>query len=112
MSELKPLLAEPSPEPKCKGVVYKADVQHCKTQRGVLFSVRLNKMKRLSCPGCEQCGFLEDDLGEIDPKHWPIIGIATVEPGKLYTIDVVNIGRDLESGYVDAWDLKVTPFDG
>lgn len=110
MSELKPLLAKPNPEPKCSGVVYKADVQHCKTQRGVLFSVRLNKMKRLSCPGCEYCGFLEDDLSEIDPKYWSIIDIATAEPGKLYTIEVVNIGRDWESGHVDSWDLKMVPY--
>lgn len=109
MNNFKALLSGPDTEAKCRGIVYRADVQHCKTERGVMFSVRLNKMKRMSCPGCERCAYLEDDLGEIDPVHWPVIGIEKAEHGRLYTIDIVNISTDWESGHADAWDLKLIP---
>ncbi len=94
----------------CKGTIYKADVQHCVTKKGVLFSVRLNKMKRLSCKGCEHCGWLDDELSEIDPEVWPIIDIQDVEHGKLYVINVTNIAKDWETGFADSWDLKVNEY--
>lgn len=90
-------------------VVYKADVQHCQTVKGVLFSVRLNKVKKLSCPGCAYCGAIEDDLSNIG-VDWPIIGIEACEHGKLYTISECNISKDWETGVVDDWDLKVTEY--
>ena len=94
----------------CNGIIYKADVQHCSTARGVLFSIRLNKMKRLSCPGCKQCGFIEDDLGMVS-LIWPIIGIEKAEHNKLYALVPCNESRDYESGYIDSWDLKLVGYD-
>lgn len=91
----------------CKGQIFRADVQMCMTKRGVMFSVRLNKLKRMSCPGCEYCSWITDDLSEIDPDHWPIIGIESAEHGKLYTLEMCNVGRDYETGMVDEWDLRV-----
>lgn len=96
---------------QCKGVVFKADVQHCRTQRGVLFSIRLNKMKRMSCTGCAYCWWLDEDLSNIDSEYWPIIDIEKAEHGKLYTIEMCNVGRDWESGHVDSWDLKLVPYE-
>jgi len=98
---------EPVQENQCKGDIFKANVSLCKTERGVLFSVRLNKMKRLSCPGCKYCGWLDDDLNELDPERFPLLGIENVEHGKLYTITTTNVSRDFETGWIDSWDLEV-----
>lgn len=95
---------------KCRGAIFKADVQHCKTERGILFSIRLNKVKRLSCKGCEQCMVLEDEFGEIDPEYRPILDVKKVKHGKLYTIEYCNILTDCETGYADSWDLRVVEY--
>jgi len=94
---------------QCKGLVYRANVQHCRTKQGILFSVRLNKLKKKSCFGCEECECIEDQLSEIS-YDWPLINIETVEHGKLYTIGFTNISRDWETGVVDEWDLEVIPY--
>ena len=95
---------------KQRRVVYKADVQHCTTKRGVLFSVRLNKMARMSCKGCDRCGGLADDLSNIN-ANWSIIGIESAKSGKLYEIKMVNMSTDWETGYVDEWDLQLVPYE-
>ena len=110
-STLNDLLADLSPkQDKCKGMIFKADVQHCRTERGILFSVRLNKMKRISCPGCMSCGATEDSLSEIDPKIWPILDIEKCKHGKLYILEYCNIATDWETGYVDSWDLRAVEY--
>ena len=110
-STLNDLLADLTPKvDKCRGAIFKGDVQHCKTERGVLYSIRLNKMQRLSCKGCEQCMAAEDEFGEIDPEHWPILGIEKVKHGKLYTIEYCNIQTDWETGYADSWDLRAVEY--
>lgn len=94
----------------CKGRVYRANVSHCQTKTGILFAVRLREMKRLSCPGCEYCGWLDADLPELG-LDWGIINITEAENGKLYTIEMCNIQRDWESGMVDDWDLKLVEYE-
>jgi len=97
------------PKSTCIGKVYRANVSHCQTKTGVLFAVRLQEMKRLSCPGCEYCSWLDECLGEIS-LDWGITNIVEVEDGKLYTITVCNVQRDWESGMVDDWDLKLVEY--
>ena len=72
-------------ERRCKGVVFKADVQHCRTKRGIMFSVRLNQIKSLSCPGCSKCGWVWDDLDNIS-SDYAIQGIESAEHGGLYIL--------------------------
>lgn len=110
-STLNDLLVDLSLEvDKCRGAIFKADVQHCKTQRGVLLSIRLNKMKRLSCKGCEKCMAAEDEFNQIDAEHWPILDIEKVKHGKLYTIEYCNIKTDWETGHADSWDLRAVEY--
>lgn len=110
-SEFNDLLADLSPrQDKCKGAIYKVDVQHCRTERGILFSVRLNKMKRMSCGGCKDCGAIEDELNEIDPTIWPILDIEKCKHGELYTLEYCNISTDWETGYADSWDLRAAKY--
>ena len=94
---------------QCKGKIYRADVQHCQTKRGILFSVRLNEIKRLSCQGCDKCGWIDENLSELNDE-WGIVNICEAEHGKLYTIDMCNERKDWETGIVTDWDLKIVEY--
>lgn len=91
----------------CTGLIYRADVQHCATKRGILFSVRLNKLKCESC-NCFQCMCVEDQLSEIDQEIWPVESICDVESGKKYILSTANHKYDWESGQLEDWNLKLT----
>jgi hypothetical protein len=95
--------------PKCKGSVFRANVQHFRTSQGFGFTVRLNKMKKLSCPGCDKCAWQHDYFAEVC-NDWSIRGIESAEDKKLYTIETCNESRDYETGYIDSWDFKLVEY--
>ena len=68
--------------------------------------VRLKLLKRMSCPGCEECGWVYDQLREVGPD-WPLLGVEKIEDGKVYTIGVCNMCTDWETGTIDQCDLEV-----
>jgi len=92
--------------PECAGVIYRADVFHGPTSRGVVLSIRLNKLKRKSCPGCSKCIWIDEYIAEVNSKY-PLLNIENVVDGKLYTVEMCNISKDWETGYVDDYDLRV-----
>jgi hypothetical protein len=95
----------------CSGTVFKADVQNFRTNKGGFgFSVRLVPVKRLSCTGCEACGWQSEAFSEVG-NDWPILNIETAEHDKLYEVGVCNIGTDWETGQVDEWDLELIPYE-
>ncbi|MCK5235433.1 MAG: hypothetical protein KAR06_00495, partial [Deltaproteobacteria bacterium] len=67
------------------------------------YKERMRLLKKKSCPGCENCGptleMLDEDVAE---DNFPIID--KIKHGALYTLQVVNITRDWESGTIDGWD--------
>lgn len=93
---------------RCKGAVFKANVHHFRTERGFAFSVRLNKLKRKSCPGCDSCAWQSDSFSEIGDS-WPILGIEKTKHEELYILESCNESKDWETGHIDSWDLKLTP---
>jgi hypothetical protein len=66
-------------------------------------------MKKLSCKGCEHCGWLDEALCEIC-NDWSLIGINDVIDGNLYKIVACNESKDWESGMVDSYDLKLEEY--
>lgn len=94
----------------CEGLIFKAEVTQYRTRRGFAFTTKFNKMKVLSCKGCEKCGPLEDLIYEFIDNESPIIGVETVQTGKLYTFSLCNMYRDYESGYVEDFDIEVTEY--
>ena len=65
----------------------------------------MTPMKRMSCKGCEQCGYL---IGDLRDQMWenglsPIVD--TLEDKALYKLVVDNVSYDRESGIVDDWDI-------
>jgi len=73
---------------ECKGIVCRADVYHAKTPRGLILDIRLNKLKRKSCTGCEKCDWISAALSEVS-NDWRVLGMGDVEHGKLYKIKAI-----------------------
>mgnify|MGYP000097138075 CR=1 FL=1 len=91
-------------ESKCNGLIYRAKVNHYATNDEIVFEIRLRKLKKKSCPGCEKCDWLYEAIGEIC-EDWPVEGICDVEHGKLYTLDICNEWQNWETGKIEDWDL-------
>lgn len=103
------LIPEEGPSP-CQGIVFRASVQNYLTKKGGFgFTVRLTPVKKISCPGCEKCGWQVENFVEVS-NDWPILGIENCEDGKFYTISTCNELRDWETGQVDSWDLCLIEF--
>ena len=58
-------------------------------------------MKRLSCSGCEYCGFLDEYMPEDIYDGGGVRFEDKFIPGKLYEYKVICYSRDWESGIVD-----------
>jgi hypothetical protein len=105
-------IEEPQPEP-CKGQIYRCErTSYVGSGGDVNFKIRFRPLKRMSCPGCEFCGWVDDDLHErlnefyykFDPGSHPIIH-DNCEHGKLYELKITGVSTDWESGVVDDYDL-------
>lgn len=92
----------------CRGLVYKAEVTQYLTQKGIAQTIRLVEQKRLSCRGCEHCAWLYDSLQE--SLRDAAVDFDRVQHGKYYTLAAVNIKRDWESGFIDAWDIGLEEY--
>lgn len=93
-------------ENKCKGKIYRGRVNAYIIKTGTyVYQEHMVYMKRLSCPGCEYCGFFDDYLDDVlGNKSYPII--KNIEDKILYKLEVVNVSKDWETGMADDWDLE------
>lgn len=97
-------------ENACKGQIFKADVSFYRTSRGFAETTKLNLMKRMSCPGCEYCGWVFEEISKIGYGYDFTIP-NEIEHGKFYTLVMTNPNRDWETGVVDDWDVEVVEFE-
>lgn len=89
----------------CDGLLYRCRINNFINNSGVYIEkVSFVPLKRMSCKGCEQCGFLIDDLKEFLANETPPI-YDNLENGAIYELVVCNVSTDWESGYVDDWEL-------
>ena len=93
---------------KCKGLFYRAHVSNCKTKNGFGLFIRLSKLKKISCPGCQYCVWENDYLGEIN-NGWPVRNIKGCQDRGIYRLTIGNETTDFETGYIDQWDLVLVP---
>lgn len=91
---------------ECKGDVYRANVGLYRTKTGFAQTIRLVKIKKLSCADddCLIHDCVVDDL--LEGKEAPI-NIQKIKHNKLYRLNYCNIGRDWETGYVDDYDFEL-----
>ena len=111
----KDLFPDP-PEEKvpCKGKVYRGKINNfINANSEVILQQRMIPMKRKSCPGCENCYPLEEELHERinDFDYMAPIFPEKIKHGQLYKLKVTGVGRDWETGIVDEWDLEFVEVD-
>lgn len=98
------VISEPD-EPVCKGKVFRCRVNAFINAKGeYVYQERMIPLKRRSCPGCEHCSHLEDQLPEFICMGQGV-DIQGIENGAVYHLEVVDESRDLETGMIDDWDL-------
>lgn len=89
----------------CQGVFfrYKSNTfyQDGKYQSSMIFK----KLKKKSCKGCEQCGYLEEQLAENVGMDIPVL-IDQEKEGGVYQLGWTNLSTDFETGIVDDWDIS------
>lgn len=92
---------------KCKGLFYRCRVNKYATWTSVGSKITFRLLKKRSCPGCDRCDSLLDDLRERLSPHFSDSGVFPDDPkdGEVYRLTVTSVSRDWESGVVDDWDL-------
>lgn len=89
---------------QCKGRYFRGYVTRYKTKYGFAEKVEVRPLQRMSCPGCEHCGWIEDDLN--NGLELGYLSFEGIEDGKIYMLQSFNEHRDWETGIVDEYDLK------
>jgi len=91
-----------TPKQECKGNVYRVREYSFFRKIGIImFQREYVPMKKLSCPGCERCEYLTEDMNESDFKV-----IHGGDHGDLVRLTITNEKHDWETGYIDTWDLE------
>lgn len=91
---------------KCKGRIYRAKVNHfLNKNEHYIYQERMIPMKRMSCEGCDVCGWADEHLREFSYFDTPLIMDEPIKHDQLYELIVCNLGYDWETGICDEWDL-------
>lgn len=96
-----------TPEQKeCQGKVYRAKRSVFLDKNGALVSlIRMTPAKRKSCPGCKNCGWIEDYLKEtVNEGEEYTPAISDVETGAYYNLYFQPDPQDWE-GHVDGGEF-------
>jgi len=92
---------------KCKGKIFRGKVNMFLNAKGhYVYQERMIPLKRKSCPGCEYCNYLLDDMLPEFINCGPSPIIQNIVDHALYRLSVVNESRDYETGIIDCWDLE------
>lgn len=99
----------------CKGLVFRCERTAWGDGGEINFKTRFRLLKRKSCPGCEQCDFLWEDVGE---RLSMAYDWSTADPiihegvnGKMYRLMVTNMSTDWETGICDDYDLELREYN-
>ena len=93
----------------CKGLFFRgyhsafAQDGHIGIRQGVKL------LKRMSCRGCDECGYLWDDA--VEANSCGSLIVPEIEHGALYQLRITNISKDWETGYADDWDTELVKVD-
>lgn len=104
----------------CNGKFYKAKFNPFINRKGeYVYQIRMIPIKKMSCPGCDSCWFLDEDLNERlgcfeydkhkskSPFHsGHIPNMEHLRHDHIYELKATNLSKDWETGYVDDWDLE------
>lgn len=88
----------------CKGLFFRGSTSLYWQDGKLAQKMELHLLRRMSCPGCEVCGPMLDDIamfagdGNLD--------LSEVKQAKLYSPRVTNVSIDRDTGFVDDWDIE------
>lgn len=104
---LKGIALVPDDRPQCPGRFYRLHDTMYRGSRGeVVIKQEFRPLKRMSCPGCEQCGWADEQLQEFVAEG--TLGIeGGIHDGGEYRLTVINEERDWETGDIDNWELAM-----
>jgi len=89
-------------EGKCKGLIFRGKLNTFFSIDKYVYQESMVLLKKKSCPGCQECQFLLDDLPEmLDRGNL----INDFEDGALYKLEMSNVITDWETGHADDWGL-------
>jgi hypothetical protein len=93
----------PAKVSQCKGLLFRVrESRFMSASSGAIVHKReYVPLKRKSCQGCGECGWIVDDLRERE-----FVVIDGGKDGDIVSIHIANICRDWETGYIDDCDLK------
>lgn len=88
----------------CKGLFFRGYNETFMHNQNIIMKQGLNFLKRMSCSGCEKCGWIWEVMNDqLDSK---CVIIPEIERGALYSVRIVNESKDWETGYVDSFDFQ------
>lgn len=97
---------------QCKGRYYRyLETAFIGKGGRVVSQQELRPLKKISCPGCEHCGWEQGDLqeGVANEGGAYLEFVPELKSGDIARLVFVEDGRDWESGHLDDWHLKVVP---
>ena len=104
---------EDAPE-KCKGLIFRYTSESWIGSQGdVNYSKRMRHIKSLSCPGCDQCGWMWDDLGEeiANDGGTSFLAHNNFRTNQLYRFKIIRYSTDWETGYADDIEYGFVPIE-
>jgi len=85
-------------ESKCVGLIFRCQHATFMTKRGYGESLKMNILKRLSCPGCSSCGGILEMLQEYAVDGEINTG-AVNQDGALYMLHITGGGQDMSGDW-------------
>ena len=82
------VISEKPGKQKCKGIVYRGRRSQYFLNGTVHERLTLKVLKRMSCAGCEKCGWVEEFLFEWVSMY--DMDLSHIEDGNFYKIEVVS----------------------
>ena len=92
---------------ECKGKLFKATVSAFFNNKGeYIYQEKMIPLKRESCPDCEYCAWLMENITDVVDGHGGSIMMENpIINNSIYKLDAINESKDLETGIIDDWDL-------
>lgn len=90
---------------QCKGLIFRCTVNTFVNAKGeYIHQERMIPMKRLSCPGCENCGFIRDNFREYTEEN--LVGVDKIEHGRLYRLRIIEGPPNWKTGVPDDFEME------
>lgn len=94
---------------QCEGLVFRcvsSQYTYRDRKNRIIWGERtvMRQLIKESCPGCDRCGYLEDNL-QIDSTEQNVDIRPRLEHGAKYRLAVADVGYDWETGQCDSWTI-------